>query len=279
MDIRLDGRVALVTGAAGGIGRATADALAASGAQVAVTDLDESEVAETADSINLAGGEAWAVGADLARVGDREALVGAVVGHFGRIDVLVNNAVDHGQRRPFLAVDDDDWHRVFEVNLHAAVALCRSAAIDMASRRSGAIVNIAAIQANLPLQTFAAYASSKGSLISFTRALAAELAEFGIRANAIAPGVVGTRPGQVTPDGADPERARSQVAALLGRWGRPAEVAAAAVFLASDAASFITGVLLPVDGGRSLSRLPDPFDVRARHHDVSASEHPAEASK
>lgn len=252
---RLEGRVAIVTGAAGGIGSAICRRLADDGALLVATDRESTELRDL-DGVT--------VPVDLAVPESRDAIIAAAVRELGRVDILINNAADHGSRRPLLdspdALEtlDEEWDQVLATNLTAAAALSRAAAEDMIKRRAGVIINITAIQERLPVAGHAAYAASKGGLVALTRALATELSPLGIRVNGVAPGMIGT-PALQANRGAD-----AASATLLGRDGTPNELAAAVAFLASDDASFITGVNLTVDGGRTISRRYDPL---AEHFD------------
>lgn len=252
---RFGGRIVLVTGAAGGIGFAIARRLAAEGAGVLMTDVDGTRLEAAAAALRQAGATVATAVADLAAKAGREKLVPAALDRWGRLDILVNNAAFQGERRPFADVPDEEIEKIFAVNVTAAASLGRAATVPMRKQGGGAIVNVGSIQANLPVPSYAAYVASKG-------AIAVELAPAGIRVNSVLPGVIATDnfTRELDESGTD-RRDRPLTAALLGRQGEATEVAAAVAFLVSDEASFITGAALPVDGGRSISRKADPFQL------------------
>ncbi|MBA2670457.1 MAG: SDR family oxidoreductase [Gemmatimonadetes bacterium] len=242
MRLDLTGEAGLVTGAAGGIGAAIAEALAGAGARVMLVDRRE-EVHETARRI---GAEALAT--NLAADGACEEAVEFAARSLGRISLLVN-AAGVQARGPLIELEDADWERLNAVNLGAAFRLCRASARLMISDGvAGSILNVASISASVGVPGIVGYGATKAGLVQLTRGLAVELAPHGIRANAIAPGYIRTA---MTEDLLSDEDRREQVLARipLGRIAEPEEIAPTAVFLLSRAASYVTGEVVHVDGG------------------------------
>jgi NAD(P)-dependent dehydrogenase (short-subunit alcohol dehydrogenase family) len=248
----LTGRVAIITGAATGIGRASALLFARAGARVALADVREGELASAEAEVRASGGEAVAIAADLARPDDSEAVVAATVRAFSRLDVLLNNAgvgtMVVGGTVESIALDH--WDLAQDVNVRAMYLMSRAAVPHLRSAGGGAIVNIASVSAfrGSVERPSHAYAASKGAVLALTRAMAASYGRERIRVNAICPGTIRTR---LTADivGRVEQAAKDGHGIPLGRVGEPDDVARCALFLASDDASFITGTHVVVDGG------------------------------
>ncbi|MGD9100934.1 MAG: 3-oxoacyl-[acyl-carrier-protein] reductase [Anaerolineae bacterium] len=247
--MRLEDKVAVVTGASRGIGRAIAERLAAEGAKVVVNHRASAEQAqEVVEAIQANGGEAVAMQADVSDFQQAHEMVQAIQKQFGRIDILVNNA---GTTRDTLLMmmKEADWDLVIDTNLKSVFNCCKAAVRGMVRRRSGRIINITSVAglAGNPGQTN--YASSKAGVIGFTKSLAKEVGSRSITVNAIAPGFIPTVLTDVLPD----ELKQAAIEHTpLGRFGQPEEIAAAVAFFASDEASFITGQTLSVDGGLAM---------------------------
>ncbi len=256
----LENKVAIVTGAGSGIGEASAKRFADEGAAVVAVDIREAKVQEVVTAINDGGGHAIAVGADVAKADDVEAMVATTVERLGGLDVLFNNA---GTIRPGTAVElsVEDWDLVMAVNVRSVFLGAKYAVPAMVKRGGGSIVNTASISGLHGDGGAVCYAASKAAVINLTRALSTDHAADGIRINAICPGTIETPPVKRMME--DPVALEVNLAAhSLGRLGLPEEIASAAVWLASDQSSFVTGENLVVDGGlrsRSpLGRLADP---------------------
>jgi 3-oxoacyl-[acyl-carrier protein] reductase len=246
----LEKRVALVTGASQGIGRAIAVALGRNGVAVAVnyypgqSDQAESVVAEIAD----AGGKAFAVAADVSKSTDVQTMVDAVAQRFGSLDILVNNAgITRDQL--LLRMKDQDWETVLATNLNGTFYCTRTALRWMLKNRFGRVVNLASVVGVVGNPGQANYGASKAGIIGFTKCVAREVASRGITVNAVAPGYIGTA---MTGGLSDRAREELQAQIPLGRIGTPDDVAGAVVFLVSPAADYITGQVLHVDGGMAI---------------------------
>jgi 3-oxoacyl-[acyl-carrier protein] reductase len=245
----LEGRVALVTGAGSGIGRAVAFRFAEEGADVAALDIDADSAAATARAVEARRRRARAVAADVARAAEVEAAVEAARAALGEITVLVNCA-GLLRDRTIRNLAEADWDRVLDVHLKGTFLCTRAVAERMReSGGGGAIVNLSSISAKIGNFGQANYAAAKAGIVALTKVTAREYARYGVRANAIQPGMIDT---PMTRALGDERLARSAAETPLGRLGRPEEVAAVALFLASDLASYVTGAVIEVTGGRYL---------------------------
>jgi len=253
MTYDFDGRTALVTGGANGIGAATARRLAGAGATVIIADVDIEVGEAVAAAIVEAGGKAEFTDLDVTDTQAFEELVGNVVDRYDGIDVLVNNA-GTTQLGPLTETDTAVRDRVIDVNLNGVWNGCRAALRRMVEQGNGRVVNVASTGGLLGSPGLATYSATKAAVVNFTRAVAGEVGRDGVRVNAVCPGTIDTdMSAEVMARQPDPGAARERAAAghALGRIGEPEEVAAAIAFLASDEASFVTGHALTVDGGQS----------------------------
>jgi len=255
----LTDQVAIITGGGGGIGRAIALAYASVGAHVVIGDIVPERCEETVARVREMGRRALAVPTDVSDTNQVRALIERADGEFGRIDILVNNAggVSH---KPFIEQSERSWRRVIDLNLVSMLAATAAAApVMIRGKRGGSIVNVSSIEASRAAPQYAVYAACKAGMLNFTRTMALELAEHGIRVNAIAPdytvtpGVRGNHTGPVDPTRwVQPTAQQDEAAARripLGRAGIDTECGQLAVFLSSAMSSYITGTVIPVDGG------------------------------
>jgi NAD(P)-dependent dehydrogenase (short-subunit alcohol dehydrogenase family) len=245
--IRLTGKLALVTGAGRGNGRAIAIGLAKAGASVIVTDVDEEAASETAGAVAALGAKAWSFHLDVTDLDACGLVAEAARKKAGPVGVLVNNAGILLAGKVNDANAQQVWRKTFAVNVEGAFNMV-NAFLDQLKEASGSIINIGSIQSFVSTPNTAAYTSSKGAILQMTRALAVDLARFGVRVNGIAPGVIETAMTVSVLE--DAVRSKALLARIpMKRLGQPDELVGPAVFLASNAASYITGVMLPVDGG------------------------------
>jgi NAD(P)-dependent dehydrogenase (short-subunit alcohol dehydrogenase family) len=248
--MRLDGKVALITGAAGGIGKVAAELFAGEGARVVVSDVADDAGEATVAGIVDGGGEAAYVRADVSTSTDAERMVASTIEQFGRLDVLYNNAgIMHGDDVSVVDTPEEIWDRTIDINLKGVFLGCHYGIPAMLESGGGSIINVASFVALMGAAVpQIAYTASKGGVLAMTREIAVEFARRGIRANALCPGPIETPlTGQIlnTPE----KRNRRLVHIPIGRFGRAEEIANAALFLASDESSLVTGATFVVDGG------------------------------
>jgi NAD(P)-dependent dehydrogenase (short-subunit alcohol dehydrogenase family) len=243
----LTGRIAVVIGATSGIGKAIALGLADAGADVVPTGRRAQLVKEAAGEVEARGRRSLAIAADVSDTESIQTLADAVIEKLGKVDILVN-AAGRTVRRPTVDVSDAEWNEIMDTNLTGMLRACRVFGRHMIERRYGRIINIGSLTSVIALYEVAAYGASKAGVAALTKSLAVEWAPHGVCVNAILPGVFRTALNEGLLDGTD--RGRELLARTPARrFGQPEEVAGAAVFLASDSASFVTGHLLAVDGG------------------------------
>ena len=251
MSNRFEGRVAIVTGAAQGIGAAIAQRLASEGAAVAVADLTAERGAETVETIVKNGGRAVAYGADVSKTAEVQALVAAVVAEFGKVEILVNNAGITKDNLLF-KMTDEDWDSVINVNLRSAFLMSREVQKHFVAQKYGKIVSLSSRSA-LGNRGQANYAASKAGIMGLTATLSIELGPFGVNVNAVAPGYIATAMTDATARriGLDPEELKKAAAEQtpVRRVGEPEDIAATVAFLAADESSFISGQTIQVNGG------------------------------
>ncbi len=247
--MRLEGKVALVTGASSGIGRAIAQRFATEGAHVAVNYMprgqNEEEARAVADSLATPG---MTIGADVTKRADVERMVSEVSEKFGRLDIAVCNAGIE-IKRPFLEATDEEWNKVISVNLYGAFVVSQAAARRMVQQgEGGKLIYTSSVHEDIPFPGYTSYCASKGGVRMMMRNLAIELAPHRINVNNIAPGAIATPINQAVLD--DPEAKEEAISEIpWGRFGKPEEVASVAAFLASDEAAYVTGSTYYVDGG------------------------------
>ena len=245
----LEGKVAIVTGGAGGLGRAYCLKMAEEGARIVVLDIIDKQAQQTVEEIQRKGGSAIAFVGDITSPEDTKRMAEETVKQFSRIDILVNNAAMASgiTRKPFFEIPVDEWDKLMAVNLKGTFLCCRAVFPQMKTQGKGKIINISSVAAFTGGGNFIHYVTSKGGILSFTRGLAAEVGRYGICVNSIAPGVL------------DTESSRSTIGDIataavnltpLGRLGQPNDLVGAVIFLSSDNSDYITGQTLTVDGGR-----------------------------
>ena len=241
-------KVALVTGAGRGIGLAAAERLAHEGAAVVLADLNLDAAQQAADTLASRDLVALPVRADVAKRDDVQTMIGAAEEHFGRLDILINSAGIAGRAAPIEEITDDDWEAMMAIDLKSVYLCCQAAIPGMKAQRYGRIVNVASIAGKEGNPNMIPYSTAKAGVIGLTKALAKEVAPFGIYVNAISPAVIETPILQQL----TPEQVAYMVQRIpLGRPGRPEEVAALICWLASDEASFTTGQCVDISGGRA----------------------------
>lgn len=246
----LKDKVAIITGAKGGMGKADALLLAKEGVKVVVSDISQEECEKVVEEIKKGKGEGMAVKCDVSKKEEVEAMVKSAIDKWGKIDILVNNA-GICEFKPFLDLTEEDWDKTLDINLKGYFLCANAVAKEMVRQKSGVIINIASVamgQQGVGFPGIVHYCASKGGIVAMTEAMALELAPFNIRVNAISPGAIDTpMAGSVKNDPSVLEGTLMKIP--LHRMGKPEEIASAVKFLASDDSSYVTGATLIVDGG------------------------------
>jgi NAD(P)-dependent dehydrogenase (short-subunit alcohol dehydrogenase family) len=257
--MRLEGKVAIITGAGSGMGRASAKRFAAEGAKVVVADISDSG-SETAAEIKAAGGEAVFVKTDISKAEDCQKMVDAAVKNFGKLNVLYNNAALPQKEKSFADLSNEEWDRIMNVNLRGPFIACKAAYPEFIKAGGGVYLATASLGAIMPRAMSAVYSPSKAGIICLYKVLASELAKDNIRANVILPGPTASPMLKQFMGGEREKMSDEEIKNIVekimpfGRCVEPEDIANAAVFLASDEASMISGETLLVDGGRSVAR-------------------------
>jgi len=245
----LTGKKAFVTGASRGIGRIIAVALAAAGADVAIAARSQDGLAETAREVTDLGRKAFVFPLDVTRQDDVTAAVHEAIRLLGQLDIVVNNAGGMNFMVPFLDMRISGWEKIMRLNLDSTIYVCQAAGAHMTARGSGSVINVASVAGLAGAPFLAPYGAAKAAVVGLTKTLAVEWGRSGVRINALCPGWTATDLNRVMWD--SPDGGAATIANVpMGRWGRPAEMAGPAVFLASDASSYMTGQVLVVDGGQ-----------------------------
>jgi len=245
----LQGRVVVITGGAQGIGEACARRLVQDGAAVALWDLADDAGRQLTDSLNAAGGQALYLHCNVADKTEVDAALAATLARFGQVDGLVNNAGIF-KAAPFLEITEADWDAVIAVNLKGSFLVGQAVAREMVKQQRGAIVNMSSVNGTLTIPSIASYNASKGAINQLTRVMALSFADQGVRVNAVAPGTIATELARSAVLTSDEAKARIMSRTPMKRLGEPGEIADVVAFLLSDAASYMTGEIVVVDGGR-----------------------------